>query len=316
MAITPFVFAPFGSPGRDASSERTSAELSFTRNFDITKPAVMVFFAHGHNTKLERDVVHKMNVLAQLERAGMNAVLVAPQLAYNTDDRTASSPGRFAERGFANRFFDEAAVKLAQMHDQQRLHQSRPSPQTIDTFRNMPIVMVSYSGGYGATNAIISNAMNEMPRINMDARGQITQQPALGERIKGAVLLDTLYGGADVYQRFAAQSHRPFVISNYIATTGRDLTRITNQSLQQHFAATRQLSNGAITPQRNVRIMQEYGDHFTLVQDTLAKTLNYVSGYRVADAAPTGAMPHNNHGQAQRIPMRIFSVKDTPSSTG
>lgn len=272
----------------------------------------MVFFAHGHNTRLERDVVGKMNVLAQLERAGMNAVLVAPQLAYNAAD---SGAGRFAERGFANRFFDEAALKLAQMHDRQRLNQSRPNAQTIDTFRNMPIIMASYSGGYGATNAIISNAMNEMPRMNMDARGQITQQPSLGERIKGAVLLDTLYGGADIYQRFAAQSHRPFVVSNYIATNGQDLTRINNQALEQHFAAMRQLSNGAVTPQRNVRITQEYGNHYTLVQDTLTKALNQIPGYRVADAAPAGPAPHH-HQQPQRIPMRIFSIRDTPTHQG
>ncbi len=313
MAITPFVFAPFGTPGRDASGERTSAELSFTRNFDITKPAVMVFFAHGHHTKLERDVVGKMNVLAQLEKAGLNAVLIAPQLAYNDKD---SGPGRFAERGFANRFFDEAALKLAQMHDQQRLHQTRPSPQTIDTFRSMPIIMVSYSGGYGATNAIISNAMNEVPRMNMDARGQITEQAPLGQRIKGAVLLDTLYGGADIYQRFAGQSHRPFVISNYIATDGKDLTRITNQSMERHFAAKGQLSDGAVTPQRNVRIMQEYGDHFTLVQDRLASSLNHVSGYRVAGPAPATTAPQHHRGQPERIPMRIFSINDTPSSRG
>ncbi len=286
MAITPFVFAPFGTPG--TGGEQSSTELSFTRNFDITKPAVMVFFAHGHDTTLRNNVVAKQKVLEQLEKAGMNAVLVAPQLAYN---QASSSPGRFAEAGFVQKFFDEAAQKLAQMHDEKKYNSARPMPETMNTFRNMPIMVVSYSGGYGAANAVIEESMRQMPRVGLDQRGNITEQPSsLNQRIKGAVLLDTLYGGGEIYRRFATQPHRPFVVSSYIPNPKNDLPRMTNQALQSYFSAHGQLSHTALTPTRNVRIFQSgTGEHMTLVQDELTRSLNYIPGYR--HTAPAGDQP-------------------------
>ncbi len=274
MAITPFIFAPFGNPSRGPSPE-SATDLSFVRNFDIRRPAVMVFFAHGHEATLQRDIVARQQVLQQLERAGLNAVLVAPQLAYN---EASSSPGRFGERGFAGRFFEEAAQRLAQMHDQQRNNQARPSPQTLATFRQMPIMMVSYSGGYGATFAIMNEAMSEIPRTG--PLNQTDAQPTLAQRIRGAVLLDTLYGGGDTIRRFASQPHRPYVVSSFIENPRNNLPMQTNLQLQQYFGLRSALAPGRVSDRQNVRIYQDYGSHGDLVERGLTRALHYIPGYR------------------------------------
>lgn len=275
MAITPFIFAPFGNPSQKQNSPECCTELSFTKNFDINKPAVMVFFAHGHSATLERDIVKRQSVLRQLEKAGMNAVLVAPQLAYDQPD---SSAGRFKEQGFAKKFFDEAAMKLAQMHDQQKFNTGRPSKQTMDAFKQLPIMMVSYSGGYGATFAIMEQAMRDIPKAGLPIPNA---QPSLGERIKGAVLLDTLYGGADVIKRFATQPHRPFVVSNYIENRKNNAPKYTNHDLQHYFASKKMLANAHINDAHNVKIYEERTvGHTELVEKGMTRALQYVPGYR------------------------------------
>ena len=41
----------------------------------------MVVFLHGHGATLQRDVIDRQRVPEQVSEAGINAVLVAPQLA-------------------------------------------------------------------------------------------------------------------------------------------------------------------------------------------------------------------------------------------
>jgi len=65
--------------------------LHIPRGFDVTKPAVMVVFFHGHGAELTRDVLNRQNVPEQITASGMNAVLVAPQFAVDAAD---SSAGR------------------------------------------------------------------------------------------------------------------------------------------------------------------------------------------------------------------------------
>lgn len=277
MAITPFIFAPFGNPSQSRDSPQSSADLSFTKNFDISKPAVMVFFAHGHEATLERDVVSRQKVLQQLEKAGMNAVLVAPQLAYNKKD---SGAGRFNEAGFAKKFFDEAAIKLAQMHDQQKYNTGRPSKQTIDTFKQMPILMVSYSGGYGASLAIMEQGMREIPKAGILGPTDVNAQPTLGQRLKGAVLLDTLYGGGDTIKRFASQPHRPYVVSNFIENPKNNLPKYTNREVHLYASSKRMLAHGIPNEQQNVKIYEERVAHADLVEKGLTRALQYIPGYR------------------------------------
>ncbi len=50
-------------------------------NFDIRKPGVIVVFFHGNGATLERDVRDRQLVPRQITNSGVNAVLLAPQLA-------------------------------------------------------------------------------------------------------------------------------------------------------------------------------------------------------------------------------------------
>ena len=51
------------------------------RRFDVRKPGVIVVFFHGNGATLERDVRDRQLVPQQISDSGVNAVLLAPQLA-------------------------------------------------------------------------------------------------------------------------------------------------------------------------------------------------------------------------------------------
>ena len=72
--------------------------------------------------------------MRQLSDSGLNAVLVAPQLAVDAKD---SSAGRFWSSGGFASFLSEAQSKLGDLY-----------PNARGAFRRMPIVIVAYSGGY------------------------------------------------------------------------------------------------------------------------------------------------------------------------
>src|SRR5262249_57701425 len=104
--------------------------------FDVRKPGVIVVFFHGHVAMLERRVLSRQLLPTQISESGANAVLVAPQLAYDAAD---SSAGKFWERGGLKRFMAEAAGHLARVHG---------DPRTADPFAKIPVVIVAYSGGF------------------------------------------------------------------------------------------------------------------------------------------------------------------------
>ena len=162
--------------------------LHIPRGFDIRKPAVMVLYFHGHGATLERDVEVRQQVPAQISDSGMNAVLVAPQLAVNARD---SSPGKLWEPGALRRFLDEAAEKLARLQG---------DPAAAAKFTKMPIVIVAYSGGYVATAWSITNG-------------------GLGKRLRGVVLLDALYGEFGKFADWIKEHRSAFFISAYANST-------------------------------------------------------------------------------------------------
>ena len=162
--------------------------LHIPPGFDPKRPAVMVVFFHGHGANLARDVRDRQQVPAQLTAAGTNAVLVAPQFAVNAAD---SSAGKFWEPNGFKRFLDEAAVKLANLYGDQR---------STAAFANMPIVIVSYSGGFGPTLSVLD-------------RGGVRS------RVRGLVLLDALYGGIDRFADWIANNRSTFFVSSYTPHT-------------------------------------------------------------------------------------------------
>ncbi len=158
--------------------------LHIPPGFDPKRPAVMVVFFHGHGATLARDVRDRQRLPVQITESGANAVLVAPQFAY---DAANSSPGKFGEANGFKRFLDEAATKLAALYGDIR---------TERTFATMPIVLISYSGGFGPTLAVLD-------------RG------GANARIHGLVLMDSIYSGVDTFADWIANHRQNFFISSF-----------------------------------------------------------------------------------------------------
>jgi hypothetical protein len=152
--------------------------------FDARKPGVIVVFFHGHGATLERDVRDRQALPKQITESGINAVLVAPQLAYDAAD---SSAGKFWERDGLKRFMAEAADQLARTYG---------DPRSAEIFANMPVVIVAYSGGF-------------------ETAASSLQVGGLGKRVTGVVLLDALYGHLDKFSSWIAKNRHAFFVSSY-----------------------------------------------------------------------------------------------------
>ncbi len=158
--------------------------LAAAPDFDPNAPGAMVVYFHGNHATLTRDVVERQQTPRQLAQSNLNAVLVAPQMAVDARDSSAGNfwrPGAFAE------FLDEAEAKLAALYP----HASRA------TFHRMPVVIVAYSGGY-------------LPAAYSLAHG------GAGDRVRGVVLLDALYGEPDKFAGWVeSRISRAFFVSAY-----------------------------------------------------------------------------------------------------
>ena len=137
-------------------------------NFDVRKPGVIVVFFHGNGATLERDVRDRQLVPQQISDSGVNAVLLAPQLAVDAAD---SSAGKFWQPGGLKRFVAESADHLAALYG---------DPRAAKAFANMPVIIVGYSGGFVPT------------AWSLEVGG-------LGNRVRGVFLLDAVYGELDKF---------------------------------------------------------------------------------------------------------------------
>ena len=97
--------------------------LHIPRGFDLRRPALMVVFLHGHGAMLQRDVIDRQRLPEQVSEAGVNAVLVAPQLASNAADQARASCGSRA--GFSV-FWTRRALSL-------QMRTAIPAPRPIST---------------------------------------------------------------------------------------------------------------------------------------------------------------------------------------
>lgn len=180
--------------------------LHIPKGFDIRRPGLIVLFFHGHGATLERDVLHRQRVADQVSRSGANAVLVAPQLAFDAAD---SSAGKLWESGGCRQLLAEASKRLAQM---------LASPKAERSFASMPVVIVAYSGGFLPTASCL-------------------QRGGLNARVRGVVLLDGLYGDTAVFERWLLSDRSAFFISSYTGSTAGNNLRL-RQILEQNTVAT------------------------------------------------------------------------------
>jgi hypothetical protein len=173
----------------DQTYSDRSVLLAAPESFDPGRPAVIIVFFHGNRATLARDVVARQQIVRQLSDSGLNAVLVAPQLAVDAPD---SSAGRFWSPGSFAAFLDEAETKLGEAY-----------PHARSAFRRMPVVIVAYSGGY-------------LPAVYSLVVGGDSS------RVRGVVLLDALYGERDKFVRWVEGPGRnAFFVSAY-STSSRE----------------------------------------------------------------------------------------------
>jgi hypothetical protein len=156
--------------------------------FDVRKPGVIVVFFHGNGATLERDVRDRQLVPQQISDSGVNAVLLAPQLAVDAAD---SSAGKFWQPGGFKRFMDESAGQLARLYG---------DPKSAQAFANMPIVIVGYSGGFLPT------------AWSLDVGG-------VTNRVRGVFLLDAIYGELDKFASWIENNRSGFFVSSYTRYT-------------------------------------------------------------------------------------------------
>src|SRR3954447_16379369 len=159
-------------------------------HFDARKPGVIVVFFHGNGATLERDVRDRQLVPRQISESGVNAVLLAPQLAVDAVD---SSAGKFWQPGGLKRFLAESAERLAQLYG---------DPASARAFAGMPVVIVGYSGGYLPTAWSL-------------------QVGGLRNRVRGVFLLDAVYGELDKFASWIENHRSAFFVSSYTHYTKR-----------------------------------------------------------------------------------------------
>jgi hypothetical protein len=158
--------------------------------FDVKKPGMIVVFFHGNGATLERDVRDRQLVPQQISDSGVNAVLLAPQLAVDAAD---SSAGKFWQPGGFKRFIDESAVHLARLYG---------DPKSAQTFANLPIVIVGYSGGFLPT------------AWSLEVGG-------IPGRVRGVFLLDAIYGELEKFASWIEKNRTGFFVSSYTRYTRR-----------------------------------------------------------------------------------------------
>ena len=153
-------------------------------NFDLRKPGVIVVFFHGNGATLERDVRDRQLVPQQISDSGVNAVLLAPQMAVDAAD---SSAGKFWQPANFRRFIMESADHLARLYG---------DPGAAKRFADLPIVIVGYSGGFLPT------------AYSLDVGG-------MSDHVRGVVLLDAVYGQLDKFANWIESHRSGFFVSSY-----------------------------------------------------------------------------------------------------
>jgi hypothetical protein len=186
----------------DESYSDSRVLLHIPKGFDARRRGLIVVYFHGHGATLEEDVYARQQVAAQVTRSGVNAVLIAPQLAVNTPD---SSAGKLWQPGSLARLLREAGKHLADLYGDSRAQR---------TFDELPVVIVAYSGGFAPAAWSIRHG-------------------GLGHRLRGVVLFDALYGEIDVFADWIATDRTGFLISTFTNST-----RAGNEKLQ-HLLAER-----------------------------------------------------------------------------
>lgn len=172
------------------------------QGFNPKRPSAFVVFFHGNRATLSRDVVERQHLPLQLTDSGINAILLAPQFAYDAQD---SSSGRYWQAGHLNLFLKEAGRRAAEVFG---------IPALRADFDRMPVILIAYSGGY-------------------QAAAYASERGGANARLQGLVLLDALYGEEDMFAKWiSSKPKRGFFFSAFTASS-----RPNNLALQKMLSA-------------------------------------------------------------------------------
>jgi hypothetical protein len=222
--------------------------------FDLRKPGAIVVFFHGNGATLERDVRDRQLVPQQISESGVNAVLLAPQMAVDAAD---SSAGKFWQPGGFKRFLAESADNLARLYG---------DPGAAKAFANMPIVIVGYSGGFLPT------------AWSLEVGG-------ISDRVRGVILLDAVYGELDKFASWIENHRAGFFVSSYTHYTARRSHELM-QTLRDKGVSVSENMDGTLRPGSVVFVETPEGvTHRDYV--TQAWTKNPIEEVLVKMAAPS-----------------------------
>ena len=169
-------------------SDRRSL-LYLPAGYNPQLPSLIVLYLHGQGATLERDVMVRQAIPRQIADSGQNIALVAPQLAFDAPD---SSAGNFWKPGHFAAYIDEAAERLMRLYGDKRVGAH---------FNSAGVVIVSYSGGYLSTAYAL-------------------QYGGAAHRVKGVILMDSIYGDEEKFAAWAAARRRlAFLLSAYTDST-------------------------------------------------------------------------------------------------
>lgn len=172
----------------DAYDDRRSL-FYVPSGFNLRKPAGLVVFFHGNEATLERDVMVRQQVPQQLAESNINAVLAAPQFAFDVRD---SSPGNFWQPGYFAKWLAEVDANFAKLHGQ---------GATAADFDKLPVILVAYSGGYFPAAWCLKNG-------------------GANHRITGLILMDALYGDVEKFATWIEDHHKTaFTFSAFSKTS-------------------------------------------------------------------------------------------------
>jgi len=236
-------------------------------NFDVQKPGVIVVFFHGNGATLERDVRDRQLVPQQVTESGVNAVLLAPQMAVDAAD---SSAGKFWQPGGFKRFMEESVGNLAKLYG---------DPASARAFEKMPIVIVGYSGGFLPT------------AWSLEVGG-------ISDRVRGVILLDAVYGELDKFASWIETHRNGFFVSSYTHYTApRD--RELMSMLRSKGISVREDMDGPLRPGSVVFVKTGEGiTHRDYV--TQAWTKNPIEQVLVKMAAPSMRVAAGTTGSSSR----------------
>ncbi|MBN9490387.1 MAG: alpha/beta hydrolase [Alphaproteobacteria bacterium] len=263
-------------------SDRRSL-LYLPPGYNPQRPSLIVLFLHGQGATLERDVMARQAVPRQIAESGKNVALVAPQLAVDAAD---SSAGNFWRPGYLATYIDEAAERLMRLYGDKRA-----GPH----FNAAPVIIVSYSGGYLSTAYALE-------------RGGALY------RVKGVVLLDSLYGDEEKFAGWAATRRQTgFLLSAYTEST-RDSNATLESLLARRRVPYASTLPRTLTPGTVAFVgcgsADLHGDFVTHAwsTDPVKHALAMIPGYEpVAPPEPPKAVP------AKAVPSKPAPRKPAPS---